>query len=57
MARMQAAQMRQLSAHMPMLVGLGFLVAPLTYGLSFAPAAFAYRALKAKTAQQLPGAR
>ncbi len=54
LARLQAAQMRQLSPHLPMLVGLGFLFAPLTYGLIFAPAAFAYRALKAKASAAPP---
>ena len=52
LARMQAAQLRLISAHLPLLMGLGFLFAPLTYGLSFAPAAFAYRALKAKAGVQ-----
>ncbi|MGA7713609.1 MAG: hypothetical protein WCA81_17045 [Rhizomicrobium sp.] len=52
LARMQAAQMRLISAHLPMLMGLGFLIAPLFYGLTFAPAAFAYRALKAKAGAQ-----
>ena len=52
LAHLQAAQMRLMSAHLPMLMGLGFLIAPLSYGLMFAPAAFAYRALKAKAGAQ-----
>jgi hypothetical protein len=54
LARLQAVQMRQMSAHLPMLMGLSFLFAPLSYGLTFAPAAFAYRALKAKAGMQQP---
>lgn len=46
--RYSAENMRQLAAHLPMLMGLSFLLAPFSYGLSFAPAAFAYRALTAK---------
>jgi len=53
-AHLQAAQFRALAAHMPVLAGIGFLLAPLTYGLTFAPAAFAYRALKAKAAAEAP---
>ncbi|MDE2133603.1 MAG: hypothetical protein KGM97_02685 [Alphaproteobacteria bacterium] len=41
-------QMRQVSAHLPLMMGIGFLLAPFTYGMTFAPAAFAYRALTAK---------
>ena len=52
LARLQAAQMRQMSAHLPMLMGLYFLLAPLSNGLMFAPAAFAYRALKSKAGMQ-----
>ncbi|MDE1937668.1 MAG: hypothetical protein KGI68_01490 [Alphaproteobacteria bacterium] len=46
--RYSVENMRQLAAHLPMLMGLSFLLAPLSYGLTFAPAAFAYRALTAK---------
>jgi len=53
-ARHSAEQMRVMAAHLPLLMGLGFLFAPLTYGLTFAPTAFAYRALTAKPVPQLP---
>ncbi|HEY4941209.1 MAG TPA: hypothetical protein VII56_07250 [Rhizomicrobium sp.] len=43
-----AGQMRALQAHMPLLMGLSFVVSPLMYGLLFAPAAFAYRVLSGK---------
>ena len=46
--RHSAEQMRQMSAHLPLLMGIGFLLAPFTYGMTFAPAAFAYRALTAR---------
>ncbi|MBU6298410.1 MAG: hypothetical protein KGJ79_04330 [Alphaproteobacteria bacterium] len=46
--RYSAENMRQLAAHLPMLMGLNFLLAPFTYSLTFAPAAFAYRALTGK---------
>ena len=46
--RHSAEQMRQMSAHLPLMMGIGFLLAPFTYGMTFAPAAFAYRALTAK---------
>jgi len=49
MMRHQAVQMRQTSAHLPLLMGLNFVLAPIMYGLILAPAAFAYRALKAET--------
>ena len=49
--RHSAEQMRQMSAHLPLMMGIGFLLAPFTYGMSFAPAAFAYRALTAKAPQ------
>jgi hypothetical protein len=55
----QEAMNRQIEAvtgvivrHKPMLLGLEFLLAPIAYGLTFAPAAFAYRALKDKTPPQ-----
>jgi hypothetical protein len=46
--RHSAEQMRQMSAHLPLMMGIGFLLAPFTYGMTFAPAAFAYRALTGK---------
>ena len=46
--RHSAEQMRQMAAHLPLLTGIGFLLAPFTYGMTFAPAAFAYRALMAR---------
>jgi hypothetical protein len=46
--RHSAEQMRLLSAHLPLLMGLQFLLAPFAYGMTFAPAAFAYRALTAR---------
>ncbi|HEY0281900.1 MAG TPA: hypothetical protein VGC27_04675 [Rhizomicrobium sp.] len=46
--RRAAEQMRQMSVHLPLMMGVGFLLAPFTYGMIFAPAAFAYRALTAK---------
>jgi len=48
MMRHQAVQMRQMSAQLPLLMGLRFVFAPFIYGMAFAPAAFAYRALTAK---------
>ena len=46
--RHSAEQMRQMAAHLPLMMGIGFLLAPFTYGMTFAPAAFAYRALTGK---------
>jgi hypothetical protein len=40
-----AAQMRAIQDHMPVLMGLSFVVSPLLYGLMFSASAFAYRAL------------
>lgn len=48
MMRHQAVQMRQISAQLPLLMGLNFVLAPFIYGMTFAPAAFAYRALTGK---------
>jgi len=48
MMRHQSVQMRQLSAHLPLMMGLQFLLAPFMYGLMFSPAAFAYRALNSE---------
>jgi hypothetical protein len=44
-----AEQMRVMQANMPLLMGLSFVVAPLTYGLLLAPAAAAYKALTGKS--------
>jgi hypothetical protein len=43
-----AAQMRTMQAHMPVLMGMSFVVAPLLYGLMFSASAFAYRALSGR---------
>jgi hypothetical protein len=40
-----AAQMRAMQDHMPVLMGLSFVLSPLLYGLMFSASAFAYRAL------------
>ena len=40
-----AEQMQAMQSRMPLLMGLNLLLSPFLYGLSFAPAAFAYRAL------------
>jgi hypothetical protein len=47
-----ALQMRAMQAHMPLLMGLSFVVSPVMYGLLFAPAAFAYRVLTGKAVSQ-----
>jgi hypothetical protein len=47
-----ALQMRAMQAHMPLLMGLSFVISPVMYGLLFAPAAFAYRILTGKAAAQ-----
>jgi hypothetical protein len=44
-ARHMAEIMRIILAHEPMLLGLSFLAAPFSYGLTMSSAAFAYRAL------------
>ncbi len=44
-----AGQMRAMQTHMPVLMGLSFVISPILYGLAFAPAAFAYRALTGKS--------
>jgi len=46
--RESAEQMREMSEHLPLLLVLNFLLAPLAIGLTMAPAAFAYRALTAQ---------
>lgn len=46
--KQMAVQMRAMQAHMPLLMGLSFVISPLAYGMLFAPAAFAYRALSGK---------
>jgi hypothetical protein len=45
---LMAQQMRAMETHMPALMGLSFVISPVMYGLMFAPAAFAYRALTGK---------
>lgn len=51
---LMAQQMRAMQTHMPALMGLSFVISPVLYGLVFAPAAFAYRAL---TGQGVPRTR
>ncbi len=46
-----AAQMRAMSDNLPLLLGLGFLLAPFSYGLIFSAPAFAYRSLVSKPPQ------
>lgn len=50
--RHMAAQMRLMSQHLPLLMGVGFLLAPFNYGLLLSPAAFAYQALTAPQSPQ-----
>ncbi len=45
-----AGQMRAMQDHMPLLMGLSFVVSPLLYGLMFSASAFAYRALSGQGA-------
>ncbi len=47
-AKYTAEQAQLTSAKMPLLLGLGFVITPITNGLVFAPAAFAYRVLSGK---------
>lgn len=47
-----AAQLRSMQGHLPLLMGLSFVVSPLMYGLMFAPAAFAWRVLSGKPATE-----
>lgn len=49
-AKYAAEQSRITSAKLPMLLGVSLVLAPASYGLLFAPAAFAYRALSGKGA-------
>ncbi len=51
-ARASAEQMRQLAAHLPLLKGLEFVLAPFTYGLTFAAPAFAFKALATPAAPE-----
>lgn len=51
-ARQSAEQMRQMAAHLPLLKGLEFVLAPFMYGLSFAAPAFAFKTLLAPPNQQ-----
>ncbi|MEI9991509.1 MAG: hypothetical protein WDM86_15880 [Rhizomicrobium sp.] len=48
LAKYAAEQSRMTSARMPLLLGVGLVLSPISYGLLFAPAAFAYRALSGK---------
>jgi hypothetical protein len=43
--RQMAEQLHQLLPHLPVLTGLGLLLAPFSYALIFAGPAFAYRSL------------
>jgi len=47
-ARYSAEQAQIVQARLPLLLGMGLILAPLTQGLLFAPAAFAYRVLSGK---------
>lgn len=47
-ARHQAEQIRTAAAKLPYLMGLYFIMAPFSYGLTFGASAFAYRALTAE---------
>jgi hypothetical protein len=44
-----AQQMRMMQTHMPVLMGLSFVISPVLYGLAFASAAFVYRALSGRS--------
>ncbi|MDR3528011.1 MAG: hypothetical protein P4L57_12115 [Rhizomicrobium sp.] len=46
--RIALEQMRQRAAHLPMLEGVAFILAPFLYGLCFSAPAFAYKFLTAK---------
>jgi len=48
LAKYAAEQSRMTSAKLPLLLGVSLVLAPINYGLLFAPAAFAYRALSGK---------
>jgi hypothetical protein len=48
LAKYAAEQARITSAKLPMILGVSLVLAPISYGLLFAPAAFAYRALSGK---------
>lgn len=50
-ARQMAALMRVILSHQPVLLGISFVLAPFTYGLSMSPPAFAYRALTGAAAK------
>jgi hypothetical protein len=51
--RVFAGQLRAMQPHMPMLMGVNFLISPVLYGLLFAPAAFAYRVLSGKATTEV----
>jgi hypothetical protein len=46
--RLALEQLRQRAAHLPMLEGIAFILAPFLYGLYFSASAFAYKFLTAK---------
>jgi hypothetical protein len=49
--RMALEQMRQRAAHLPLLEGVAFILAPFLYGLCFSAPAFAYKFLTAQDAE------
>jgi hypothetical protein len=53
--RYMAVTFRQTAAHLPLLEGLDFVVAPFFYGLMFSAPAFAYKALAASSIQAAIG--
>jgi len=52
--RQLATQMHALLQNLPLILGLGFLLAPFTYGLLFSAPAFAYRAIVAAPPPPVP---
>jgi hypothetical protein len=53
--RRLAAEMRVMQTHMPVLMGLSFVISPFLYGLMFSASAFAYRALEPRNAGSASG--
>ena len=51
-ARQSAEHLRLMAAHLPLLKGLEFVLAPFMYGLAFAAPAFAYKTLAAPQTKQ-----
>lgn len=51
-ARHQVESLHMMAKHLPLLMGLNFLLAPFVYGLMFAAPAFAYRALTSPATDQ-----